>query len=286
MFDRDSLRSSTIPPLLLSLALLAVSLLAARAAVPFTQASVTKVENKVDYGEVKEGRTLTRPAKVADIVRARNFLLSETDSRAELQYEDGSVVRIGQNTVFSFDAATRTLTLDRGSLIFYIPKGAGGGTIKTPGLTAAITGTVGKVAENLIAIIEGEVTLKPSKRKVATGFVARRLPDGRIIIEPWDLGRVWEGRLMMFNGPMPGVDRSLFAALPLTLPDHSTLPGSFKMPDFSIFDALDRTQNNPGALLKFFPPAPPVIRNENQVGAPPPLNQPPNTNRPGGGLNY
>jgi len=88
-----------------------------------------KVSTIVAYGDsVGKAR---RPAQTGDVIKADKYLLTETDSRAELKYEDGSIVRVGQNTVFTFEADTRTLELEKGSLIFYIPKGSGGGTVRT-----------------------------------------------------------------------------------------------------------------------------------------------------------
>jgi len=140
------------------------------AAEPLASATVTRVENQVSYGKVIGDKSETRPATPNDVVKASNFLMSETDSRAELKYDDGTIVRIGQNTIFSFEANTRTLNLKKGTFVFYMPKGKGGGTIKTPSFTAAITGTIGKVSDNIIAIIEGEITLVPSGKKVSQGF--------------------------------------------------------------------------------------------------------------------
>ncbi|MES2571066.1 MAG: FecR family protein [Verrucomicrobiota bacterium] len=249
-----------------------LSTMAAQAAMPFNQATITKVENVVNYGEVKSGASSKRRAAVSDVVRANNFLLTEAQSRAELEYPDGSVVRIGQNTVFSFDASTRTLSLDKGSLIFYIPKGAGGGTIKTPSLTAAITGTVGKVAENMIAILEGVVTLQPSGREVKEGYFARRNPNGTITIAPFDPATAGDGRLMNFQGPMPGSNELVARRL------------RFALPKVTQSDTLERTQNLPGAIELFNPslPPPPADRNRNRVIVPPPVNEPPANTPPGG----
>jgi hypothetical protein len=250
---------------LLSVAALGLTFTAAHAAQPFNQATVTKVENVVNYGEIKAGGKSKRRANVSDVVRASNFLLSENDSRAELQYEDGSVVRIGQNTVFSFDASSRSLSLEKGALIFYIPKGSGGGTVRTPSLTAAITGTVGKVSKDMIAILEGEVTLKPSGRVVPAGSFARRNPDGTITIAPFDLSAAMDGKLMTFNGPMPGFEEPL-------------QQGRLPLPDFSPFESLQRTQNHPSGIQKFFPEPPPPPRVEEEkppVFVPPPVVQPP-----------
>src|SRR4030095_3627391 len=121
-------------------------------------------------------------------------------SRAELKYPDGTIVRIGQNTVLTFEADTRTLSLEKGSLLFYIPKGQGGGTIRTASITAAITGTIGKVTDNMIAILEGEVTLVPSGKKVPAGFFARMNPDGTLTIARFDPSSALQGKLMKLGG--------------------------------------------------------------------------------------
>jgi hypothetical protein len=226
----------------------------AKAAIPFTSATVTKVENKVNYGE--RGGRATRAASVTDVVRANSYLFSETDSRAELQYPDGSLVRIGQNTVFSFDSESRTLSLEKGTLLFHIPKGMGGGTIKTPSLTAAITGTTGKVSKNIIAIIEGVVQLVPSGRLVHAGEFARFNPDGTITIAKFDPTKENDGILVHFNGLMPGFEEKLLT-----------------MPDLHDLDSLYRTQNLPGSIEHFFPPSP-VIVTKPKIHVPPP---------PGGG---
>jgi hypothetical protein len=159
---------------------LGIAAVTAVAAEPFTSATVSRVENQVSYGRVIGDKSETRPAEPNDVIKAANFLMSEAQSRAELKYEDGTIVRIGQNTIFTFEANTRTLNLKKGTFVFYVPKGKGGGTIKTPSFTAAITGTIGKVSDNLIAVIEGSVTLVPSGRVVNEGYFARFNPDGTV----------------------------------------------------------------------------------------------------------
>ncbi len=221
---------------------------------PYSAATVTRVENKVSYGQVAGGRTETRPANPQDIVKASDFLLSGTDSRAELKYADGTVVRIGQNTVFSFDANTRTLKLDKGTFVFSIPKGSGGGTIKTPSITAAITGTVGKVSENIIAIIEGEVTLVPGGEKVGKFQFARRNADGSITIGFFDPASAYDGKLMTFNGRIEGLPE-----LPVG--------EEFTMPPPPTDDAFSRTQNLPSSIPN---PPPPAEKPKTKVTPPPP----------------
>ncbi|MCE9610605.1 MAG: FecR family protein [Chthoniobacter sp.] len=236
-------------PAFLAASLVLVLAGSAWAGTPYTQATVTRTENKVSYGTIKGDRSDTRPAEPQDVVKAMNFLLSESDSRAELKYDDGTIVRIGQNTIFSFEANSRTLNLKKGTFVFFIPKGQGGGTIKTPSLTAAITGTVGKVSDNIIAILEGEVVLKPSGDVVHAGEFARRNPDGTITIAKFDPLKMFDGKLMTFNGPLPGIPEAMLG-LPL-----------LDMKDLGDIESRDRVINSPSGINHFFPqPTPRPVR--------------------------
>ena len=239
---------------------------AAQAATPYTQATVTRTENQVSYGTVKGDRSETRPAASQDVVKASNFLLSESESRAELKYDDGTIVRIGQNTIFTFEANSRTLNLKKGTFVFFIPKGQGGGTIKTPSLTAAITGTVGKVSENLIAILEGEIVLKPSGQVVKAGQFARRNPDGTITIGEFDPLKEFDGKLMTFNGPLPGIPEKLLGT---PLLDLSAL-GSI--------ESAERVLNSPSGIVHFFPtPTPTPKPDGRRKDTPVPITPTPST---------
>jgi len=232
------------------------------AAEPLASATVTRVENQVSYGKVIGDKSETRPAVPNDVVKASNYLLSEVDSRAELKYDDGTIVRIGQNTIFSFDANTRTLNLKKGTFVFYMPKGKGGGTIKTPSFTAAITGTVAKVSNNIIAVLDGEVTLVPSGRKVPAGFFARFNPDGTIDILPFDVTKEFDGKLMTFNGPLPGLPETAFGSLL----DYFSKIG--------IQDSSDRVNNLPSGINQFNPPNQPTPTPKKETPTPTPTPRP------------
>lgn len=275
VFAKGSLLSSVHPITLLALASVSLAtVLVAHAATPYRQATVTRTQNQVSYGEVKGERSDLRPAAVDDVVRASNFLQTETDSRAELKYEDGSLVRIGQNTIFSFEAITRTLSLNKGSMMFYVPKGSGGANVKTPSLTAAITGTIGKVARNYIAILEGSIVLKPSGKVVSAGQFARVEADGSITVDFYDPTKELDGKLVNFNGPLPNLDQRIFER------------AEFWRPDISPFDTFDRTGNHPGARNIFDPVvAGPAGRPDEPTTVPPPDNTPSNPN-PGGPSRY
>jgi hypothetical protein len=225
-------------------------------AAPFNSATVTKVEHKVFLGERQSDRTVKRPAAPQDVMRAQNFLLSESDSRAEIQYPDGTVVRVGQNSVFSFNSESRELVLDKGSLLFHIPKGSGGGTIKTASLTAAITGTAGKISDNYIAIVEGEVKLIPSGRIVHKNEFARRNADGSITIAPLDPATILEGKLVYFNDLMPGFPERALVVVGST---PVQFVGTREL------EVLTRTNNLPGTVNRFLPipkPEPKKVKDE------------------------
>lgn len=270
VFAKGYLLSSARPVALSVVAFVSIaSVIAARAATPYREATVTRTQNKVSYGSLKGDRSELRPAVVDDVVKASNFLQTETDSRAELKYEDGSLVRIGQSTIFSFEAITRTLSLSKGSMIFYVPKGSGGANIKTPSLTAAITGTIGKVSPNYIAILEGVVRLKPSGQTVSAGQFARFNSNGTVTVDYYDPAKEQDGKLMDFNGPLPNLNQRLF-----------NRPEMWK-PDISPFDSFDRANNHPGAQGIYNPDVlGPVNKPDEPVFVPPPDNTPSKPNGP------
>lgn len=254
-------RSATQTALLLVVLVLSLSAAAVvRAAMPFNSATVTRVENQVKFGQVKAGRSETRLANPQDIVKASDFLLSEKDSRAELKYPDGSIVRIGQNTVFSFDANTRTLTLEKGTFVAYVPKGSGGATVKTPSLTAALTGTTIKVSATRIAVVDGSIRVEdgtPGGMTVNAGEYVEFNPDGNPQLTKHSFSNTTEGLLMTFNGQLP-TDTPLENA-GLANYGVSTIPGI----------TFEDAQN-----------APSVVQNRNRIIIKPP---PPEENSGSGG---
>jgi hypothetical protein len=108
-------------------------------AVTLTESTVTEVLNNVDI-LVAPART-AQPAKTNDLFKTPDLLRTGPASRAELTAPDNTITRVGANTVFSFAASGRELDLEQGSVLFHSPAGKGGGTIKSGGASAAVTGT-------------------------------------------------------------------------------------------------------------------------------------------------
>ena len=93
--------------------------------------------------KVLVGKEAPRPVALGDLIRHGTPVSTGTQSRSELTFADGTTTRLGANTIFSFKEGTREMNLIDGAILFQVPKGSGGATIKTVGVTAAITGTTG-----------------------------------------------------------------------------------------------------------------------------------------------
>jgi FecR protein len=102
---------------------------------PFEQAEVKKAINVVSL--------LPQDVRAApgDIVKGDTALQTGGNSRAELQFPDLTITRVGSNSLFRFIAGTREMILDGGTLLFSSPAGAGGGKVQAGAITAAVTGT-------------------------------------------------------------------------------------------------------------------------------------------------
>jgi hypothetical protein len=107
-------------------------------AAKFTRAEVTKAVNDV---KLLIGSSASKPAKPGSVVSGSTSVLTGQKSRAELQFPDESLVRLGSNSAFSFESGNRDVDLKKGTLLMQVPKSLGDTKIKTAAVTAAITGT-------------------------------------------------------------------------------------------------------------------------------------------------
>ena len=102
---------------------------------PFDQAEVTKTINLVSL------LPPDRRAAPGDLVKGDTALKTGGNSRAELQFPDLTITRVGSNALFRFVTGTREMVLDSGTMLFSSPKGAGGGKVQAGAITAAVTGS-------------------------------------------------------------------------------------------------------------------------------------------------
>ena len=102
-------------------------------ALDLKQSKFTQVVNDVQI--ISAADKSAKPAAVNDIFKIPDIIRTGPGARAELIADDQTITRIGANTIFSFDPASRTVNLKQGSLLFHSPKGKGGGTIQTGSAT-------------------------------------------------------------------------------------------------------------------------------------------------------
>lgn len=223
-------------------------------AAPLKEATLTRKQNRVDVGDLQLGEKSLRGAQENDVIKDSVFLKTGTDSRAELRYPDRTLVRVGQNSVFSFDSESRTLTLRDGTMVFSMPKGVGGATIRTPSITAAITGTTCKVATDRIAVLEGELTLQDG-RKVFPGEFIRRELNGTETIARFDMGTALDGKLTTFNGPLPSVEE--------IESENSPQPPPLDKQAGDL-DRRDRPNTAPGTIERLMGPSPEQLKQQQQ----------------------
>src|SRR3989440_4731918 len=82
-----------------------------------------------------------RPAAINDKVDDGTALRTGGDSRSELTFADLTITRLGENTIFSFNRAGRSVRLDSGSILLYARKNSGAAEISTKAVSVGITGT-------------------------------------------------------------------------------------------------------------------------------------------------
>ncbi len=138
------------------------------------EARVTQVVNDV---KLLLEQAAPRPATISDLIRHGTAVRTGSQSRSELTFADLTITRLGANTIFSFKEGTREMNLIDGAILFQVPKGSGGATIRTVGVTAAITGTTG------IAEFHPATTSHPqlSKWLCLEGTFHLYLPNGQSV---------------------------------------------------------------------------------------------------------
>ena len=132
------------------------------AALDFSQARVTQVVQDV---KVVPSGAAARAATVNETVHKGSAVQTGTQSRSELTFQDQSITRLGEKTIFSVGGGARSIELGSGQFLLYVPKNSGGAKVKMGSVTAAITGTtvMGNVNPNGIVeftVLEGTANVR------------------------------------------------------------------------------------------------------------------------------
>ena len=159
-------------------------------AAPLQSAKITQAVNEVTVLPVSSE---ARPAKIGETITGDTSLKTGRKSRAELAFQDNTITRLGQNSIFSFQQGGREVELKQGSVLLQVPKDAGGATIRTATVTAAITGTTSMFEYSpgewvKLLTLEGTQKLYANGSKdpvlVPPGHMIVMHPDSKIIPEP------------------------------------------------------------------------------------------------------
>jgi len=131
-------------------------------ALDFSQARVTQVVQDV---KVLPSGSAARPAAMNETVHQGSAVQTGTQSRSELTFQDQTITRLGEKTIFTVGGGARSIQLGSGQFLLYVPKNSGGAKVKMGSVTAAITGTtvLGTVHPNGIVeftVLEGTANVR------------------------------------------------------------------------------------------------------------------------------
>jgi hypothetical protein len=141
--------------------------------------------------QLADGTVQRRDALLNETVNTTQAVITGRKSRGELEFNDGTITRLGQLTSFTFKQGTRDFRLDQGSALFSVPKGQGGTRIQAGAVTAAITGTtlLLQVYSDHVLIYVYEGSVEVSGILIGNGQVLKVSADGATDLQPFDVAR-------------------------------------------------------------------------------------------------
>ncbi len=104
-----------------------------------TRAQIYTVQNQVSLNRQNQGTW--QPATVGDQMVPQDALRTGGQSRAELLFNEGTLVRTGENTTFRFPPGRRNFEITNGSSLIMIRPGLGASQINTPQAVIVARGT-------------------------------------------------------------------------------------------------------------------------------------------------
>ena len=110
-----------------------------------TQAEIYKLVNRVQL--LLKDRP-PRSAQVADVVQPLDAVKTASLARADLVFNEGSLVRLGGNAIFRFVPGSRSFQLRNGTGLFIFPFEDEKGTVVTPEAVVTAQGTAVWVQHN------------------------------------------------------------------------------------------------------------------------------------------
>jgi len=169
------------------------------------------------------------PATQGAVIRDENVVRTGVESRAELEFTDLTLARMGANSIFSFDAKARAMNFQQGAVLFSKPTKSGPVELRTGAITAAITGSTGFISNSshsknsssttLVGMLEGKMhggtkwTDKSGHQhttpfKLGPGELLVSRPDGPPRVAQFDLPRFIRTSPLVngFKNPLRNID--------------------------------------------------------------------------------
>ncbi len=135
-------------------------------------ATVTQTFNEVKVIARDRGDEAATPGTT---IRGELGVRTGQQSRAELEFQDRTLTRLGANTIFSFEGGTREMEMQQGTMLLQVPKNAGGAKIRTAAVTAAITGT-----SILLEYSPDREVIEGGKKKKKKGYIKVVVLEGTL----------------------------------------------------------------------------------------------------------
>ena len=135
--------------------LLLCALIASATSVPAANLAQAVVRQKVNVVTVAPSlNAAARPAATGAVIQDQNVVRTGNESRAELEFTDLTLARMGANSILSFDSQARALEFTQGALLFSKPANSGRVEVRSGAITAAITGSTGFISNQPAAIMK------------------------------------------------------------------------------------------------------------------------------------
>ncbi len=181
-------------------------------------------------------------ALLKGVVRPSDIIRTGKNSRAELEFPDGTICRLGSNTIFSFDPMTRDMAFPRGVALVHVPPHKGGAQILTPSAMAQLKGDT--VVLRTATMTDGSpitqfTALSPQGGSTDGNIVItlNRNPNISFSLAPGQVAIVPQNATSFAQIPQVEIDVGTFAA-------HSSimrhLPQSAELEINSVANAQDR----------------------------------------------
>jgi len=190
---------------------------------PLEAGAFTAVKNQVGQTDGSEKKQAQKDGKIAE----GNKVDTGAGSCTEMTFTDSSVMRMGQNSHFSFDSKERLIRLDKGTVLMHVPPGNGGVAIEGGGVVGAVSGSTVMASNDgngnfAFAVLEsdggaGQITNKDgSVTPLAPGFMGVVSADRPGVSTSFEVNvtALMESSPLFteFTTPMPGNEKVVAVA--------------------------------------------------------------------------